>query len=355
MTKMTPKLLRFQAFASYKNEQIINFEQLGANEIFLIHGKTGSGKTSILDAVTYALYGKSSGGGRGEIEDIRCKNYGARDIPTELEFVFEIKGRIYKFIRRVYERKKRSGCTELVSEHNALFYKEDRFFPFFENPTKTRVNEKAEELIGLTYNQFLQVVILPQGKFESFLVAPSKDKEEILVTLFQIDDWNKIGDWIFRQGAELEGKNVEKKGELSGILSQLECEKPEEIEDKNSGLEALVNQKYESLKAAIKVYESASVELEEMKQVAAYFEKRRNLEKQKDELLKRESEIEKLRIRLKRNEDAKKIAPVYEALTRLSSQLSERKSALENEEKILIGLEAAQEKYKKLLAEVQIE
>ena len=86
---MIPKYLRLQAFASYKDEQIIEFDKLSANEIFLIHGKTGSGKTSILDAITYSLFGKSSGDSRGELENMRCRNYGVGETPTEIEFIFD--------------------------------------------------------------------------------------------------------------------------------------------------------------------------------------------------------------------------------------------------------------------------
>ena len=81
--------LRFKAFAAYLDEQFIDFSSFSDSGIFLVCGKTGAGKTAILDAITYALYGKSSGGSRGDIYAMRCQLATAND-NTEVELIFEI-------------------------------------------------------------------------------------------------------------------------------------------------------------------------------------------------------------------------------------------------------------------------
>lgn len=336
---MIPKQLRFQAFASYKNEQVIDFEKLGENEIFLIHGKTGSGKTSILDAITYALYGKSSGDGRGELENMRCKNYGVKNIPTEIEFIFEVKGRTYKFFRSVFERTRRTGKTELESECNALFLENGVFVPFFENPTKTKITEKAEEIIGLSYSQFLQVVILPQGKFESFLVAPSKVKEEILVTLFQIENWNEIGGWIYEQGLKIDSDNKLKKAVLESILKQLECESSEQVLLKLSEISKEKEQYELSLGDLEKELSILQKNLEGKLDVKKLFEEKSALNKQLVSLISQQNEIDLKRESLSRSELAQRVAPFYDGFIKLKGELSDRIANVLLSEKLVKEIE----------------
>lgn len=132
---MKPVYLRFKAFGPYLNEQFIDFRSLSENGLFLICGETGSGKTTILDAMTYALYGRSSGAGRGSIESMRC-NIANKEDDTQIEYVFDAAGKRYKFIRTIKMARKNYNTSQ-----NSMVMQEDGIFvPLHENPTATVID-----------------------------------------------------------------------------------------------------------------------------------------------------------------------------------------------------------------------
>ena len=223
---MKPVSLRFQCFGPYVQEQFIDFQELEKNGLFLICGETGAGKTTILDAICYALYGRSSGGLRGDISVMRCK-LARQDEETRVEYVFDCGGERYQFTRSL-----KYGRKNLNDSHNCLIWKEDRFVPIFENPKATNVNKKAEELIGLSYDQFRQVIILPQGQFEKLLVSNSEEKEKILVSLFHADRWQRIAEEIYRRVSERDKALNQEKLRISTKLAEYGCETSAQLEEK---------------------------------------------------------------------------------------------------------------------------
>lgn len=188
---MKPVSIRFKCFGPYLQEQFIDFTQLEKSGLFLICGETGSGKTTILDAISYALYGRSSGALRGDLSVMRCKLAQPKD-ETLVEFIFDSGGHRYRFTRSL-----KYGRKNLNDSHDCARLEEGVFVPIFENPKLKSVNEKAEELIGLTYDQFRQVIVLPQGQFETLLVSKSEEKERILVSLFHAMRWQRIADEVY--------------------------------------------------------------------------------------------------------------------------------------------------------------
>ncbi|MDE7278134.1 MAG: AAA family ATPase, partial [Oscillospiraceae bacterium] len=145
---MLPVKLVIQAFESYADQTEIDFERL--DSLFLIHGETGAGKTAVLDAVTYALYGESSG---GERTDMRCALPAAENLPTMVEFTFKIRGELYKFTRSITVTPR---SKKLEARQDCFYFDKtsDCFRAFFENPKQTFVRAKAEELTGLSAEQF---------------------------------------------------------------------------------------------------------------------------------------------------------------------------------------------------------
>jgi DNA repair exonuclease SbcCD ATPase subunit len=226
---MKPVSVRFQCFGPYMAEQFIDFALLEKNGLFLICGETGAGKTTILDAMCYALYGESSGGQRGDLEHMRCKLAQKTD-ETFVEFIFDSLGKRYKFSRSLKYKTK-----NLHSYQTCYVWKEDAW-QVLDTGIK-QVAARAERIVGLTSGQFRQVIILPQGKFEEFLVSDSKKKEEILVTLFNVQQWSRICEEISRRvnarGAELS----QEKSAITEGLRRYGCETLEALTEKRAALE----------------------------------------------------------------------------------------------------------------------
>ncbi|MBQ9478286.1 MAG: SMC family ATPase, partial [Selenomonadaceae bacterium] len=174
---MRPIRLKLEAFGPYVDELEIDFErELGGENFFLIHGVTGSGKTSLLDAMCFALYGDSSGGGRDGTM-MRSEQAGANHA-TYVEFTFALRDKIYR-VRRTprYERAKARGTGTTTVNADAELYKIEGGLNVLLTNGASKVTTMISELIGFKCDQFRQVIVLPQGDFKRFLMAGSKDRE----------------------------------------------------------------------------------------------------------------------------------------------------------------------------------
>ncbi len=124
--------ISFQAFGPYINQVELAMEELYPHQLFLIKGSTGAGKTVILDAITFALYGKSSSGERGDFESMRSRSASDKQ-KTFVELIFTVQGRRYRFYREIAVGKKRSGEALYKVSVNGGEIIDDQFYPFFEN------------------------------------------------------------------------------------------------------------------------------------------------------------------------------------------------------------------------------
>lgn len=304
---MRPQTLRFQCFGPYKKEMFVDFEKLEKNGLFLIYGETGAGKTTILDAICYALYGKSSGGSRGDISVMRCKLAEPSD-ETFVEFTFSIGEKCYRFERRL-----RFGRKNLMDFHNCMIQKDGEFVPIFENPKIKNVNQKAEEIIGLSYEQFRQVIILPQGQFEKLLISNSEEKEKILVSLFKAEKWQKIAEEMYRRVAEQDKELREEAAAMKSKLAEYHCNHIEELEEMLQSH----NQKVEELENKAEVAEQIEAQgRQKFEQAQVLQEQFRILQQRKQVLQKLErqcGQMQDAKKMVERADEADKIRPYYEA------------------------------------------
>ena len=182
---MRPLRLSLEAFGPYAGRQELDFADLKDHTFFLIHGPTGAGKTSILDGISYALYGETSGGQR-ETRDLRS-HFASPDTPTQVVFDFALGERRYR-VARLPEQQvpKQRGEGTKRQPYAAHLWElvEGQEVPLAtEKPTQ--VDPRVAELIGFKADQFRQVVLLPQGRFQEFMLAGSTERQAILQTLFQ--------------------------------------------------------------------------------------------------------------------------------------------------------------------------
>lgn len=194
---MKPIFLELQAFGPFVEKQSVDFEKLSEGGMFLIKGDTGSGKTTIFDAMTFALYGGSSGSeekskGRNNLKEWRCCQ-APEDLETIVALTFSSKGKKYFFKRTLKKDRKNFNEKDVAQE----ILEDGTQRPLCENLTSTALNKIAEELVGLTREQFRQVVLLPQGQFERFLLAGSEDKEKILTKIFGTERWGGYADCFY--------------------------------------------------------------------------------------------------------------------------------------------------------------
>ena len=359
---MKPVSVRFRCFGPYMKEQFIDFALLEKNGLFLICGETGAGKTTILDAMCYALYGESSGGLRGDLEHMRCKLAEKTD-ETFVEFIFDSNGSRYKFARSLKYKTK-----NLHSYHNCYVFKDD-VWEVLDTGAK-QVSARAERIVGLTSSQFRQVIILPQGKFEEFLVSDSKKKEEILVTLFNVQQWSRICEEIGRRvNARAAVLNQEKTAIAEG-LRRYDCETLEALAVKRADLENTLELTGEAAKTAAKNLNAAEEQYQEGKLESTFFSQLDKLESRFHELKRQEERMAREGELLALADEADRLRPVYgefqtasgtelRARTELSKAKFRRTQAAEVLEKALTDLaaheagEEAQIQNQKLLMQLE--
>lgn len=198
---MRPIFLRMQAFGPFAEEQTVDFAAFGKDPLFLINGPTGAGKTTILDAISFALYGETTGD-RGA-ESMRC-DHADPDTKTEVEFVFELGGNYYRVQRlptQMNARERGEGETRRQAIGHLWKLTAEANTPVLDWPTEllharrvSDINKYLRDLIGLDDQQFRQVVVLPQGKFREVLTAKSSEREAVFASLFKTEKYQRIED-----------------------------------------------------------------------------------------------------------------------------------------------------------------
>ncbi|WP_195575404.1 AAA family ATPase [Paenibacillus sp. 1001270B_150601_E10] len=197
---MRPLKLKMIAFGPYKDEETIDFTELKENRLFVVSGQTGAGKTSIFDAISFALYGEASGEDRNDSRLLRS-HFADDQVHTSVDFEFELKGRAYRVFRQIPHVK--AGNKVATGERYELYELVDgKEVPLTDRFIVTQVNDKIRDLIGLTKEQFSQIVMLPQGEFRKLLTSETENKEEILRRLFKTGLYKYVADALNEQRKE---------------------------------------------------------------------------------------------------------------------------------------------------------
>ncbi|GAA1963658.1 SMC family ATPase [Amycolatopsis minnesotensis] len=202
--------LEVAAFGPYPGHEVVDFDALGADGLFLLHGDTGAGKTTLLDAIAFALFGVVPGA-RGQVKRLRC-DLATEHTPTEVALELTVQGHRFRLVRRPeYQRPKRRG-TGTTTEHAkaSLTWLDDP--PHGSAPEGLiridEVGRTVQDLLGMSAEQFFQVVLLPQGEFARFLRAETTEREQLLERLFGTERFAKVERW-FRERRTQRGRALE--------------------------------------------------------------------------------------------------------------------------------------------------
>jgi DNA repair protein SbcC/Rad50 len=238
---MKPLRLTVQAFGPYAGEQVFDFADLRGRSFFLIHGPTGAGKTSVLDAICFALYGQTSGSLRSG-RQMRSDHADAATL-TRVVFEFAIGPDVYRVERQPeQERPKKRGTGTVVQDQEATLWRritsespEGEIAPV---AGWAKVNEEVERLMGFQVDQFRQVVMLPQGQFQRLLGARSDERQGILESLFDVGTFGRI-ELALKESAAAARKQIEEARRVrEEILRSSDAANPDELAGRRTTAEA---------------------------------------------------------------------------------------------------------------------
>lgn len=269
---MRPLNLTISAFGPYKGECNIDFTKLGEKGVYLITGDTGAGKTTIFDAICFALYGEPSGSSR-DPRMFRCK-YSDPAIPTFVELVFSYHGKEYKVRRNPeYERPSLRGNKTTIQKADASLILPDGK----EVVTKTsEVTKNVESIIGLSKDQFTQIAMIAQGDFMKLLLADTSERAKIFRQIFMTGRYQKLQDNLKREAIKAENDYKIKSTVANEYISQIQTS--EEFEDKKRLLEASKTDEIEAF--------FDEIEKEDKKRLKLLSKENTNLRKKLSELSK---------------------------------------------------------------------
>lgn len=223
---MRPELLIISAFGPYAGEVKIDFSSLGTQGLYLITGDTGAGKTSIFDALTFALYGEASGAVR-DPQMFRSK-YAKPETKTYVELLFSYRGKKYRIRRNPeYQRPKGRGSGLTLQKADALLEYESE--PGRQPTAKSKeVTRAVTQILGLDYRQFTQIVMIAQGDFQKLLLADTASRKEIFRRIFHTECYQKLQDCLKEELARQRDAYEDLRKAISQELSGAVC--PQEFE-----------------------------------------------------------------------------------------------------------------------------
>lgn len=327
---MRPLKITMSAFGPYAGEVTLDMQKLGKSGIYLITGDTGAGKTTIFDAISYALYGEASGNYR-ENTTLRSK-YASADTPTFVELEFEYNNEIYKINRNPeYPRPNKRGEGFTKQSANA-----ELVMPDGSVITKIKeVSAKVEEIIGINKNQFSQIAMIAQGDFRKLLNCETNERSKIFRKIFKTEPYHNIEIKLSSLFNELKRNREKEKSGIEQYINQLKCNENDtlslELERAKSG-DVLIE---DVIKLAGEIINKDTLE---------YTKTQKNIESINEEIEKINSNI-----KLYENQEATK-----KAYAKASSKLEELKTKRNDCEKAYKSAEAQRERLEDLTRKINL-
>ena len=354
---MRPIKLTISAFGPYASKQVIDFEELKGRNIFVISGKTGAGKTTIFDAISYALYGEASGESR-ETDSLRS-HFADDNTETYVELEFELRGEKYT-VNRVPKQKKKKARGEGYTEKSA-----DATLTLPDGKVITKVKnvtDKIIEILGITREQFKQIVMLAQGEFKKLLLADSVEREGIFRKIFNTYDFEKIQAELKDKAANLSKNRTKSKHEMEINLKNIKGEHDIVI-DEYVDFPLVIEKLKDLLERDNNIYKTLNEEGQEVdnnlqvkNQEKAIIETNNNLLKEKEiitkaleELLSKEDEYKNKSKTIIDGKNAKEVKYIEDKLIETTKKLTKREEDYNLSLKNIDSLKLKQEEANKLL------
>ena len=354
---MRPIKLTISAFGPYASKQVIDFEELKGRNIFVISGKTGAGKTTIFDAISYALYGEASGESR-ETDSLRS-HFADDNTETYVELEFELRGEKYT-VNRVPKQKKKKARGEGYTEKSA-----DATLTLPDGKVITKVKnvtDKIIEILGITREQFKQIVMLAQGEFKKLLLADSVEREGIFRKIFNTYDFEKIQAELKDKAANLSKNRTKSKHEMEINLKNIKGEHDIVI-DEYVDFPLVIEKLKDLLERDNNIYKTLNEEGKEVdnnlqvkNQEKAIIETNNNLIKEKEiiakaleELLSKEDEYKNKSKTIIDGKNAKEVKYIEDKLIETTKKLTKREEDYNLSLKNIDSLKLKQEEANKLL------
>lgn len=327
---MRPLKITMSAFGPYAGKVTLDMQKLGKSGIYLITGDTGAGKTTVFDAISYALYGEASGNYR-ENTTLRSK-YASADTPTFVELEFEYNNEIYKINRNPeYPRPNKRGEGFTKQSANA-----ELVMPDGSVITKIKdVSAKVEEIIGINKNQFSQIAMIAQGDFRKLLNCETNERSKIFRKIFKTEPYHNIEIKLSSLFNELKRNREKEKSGIEQYINQLKCNENDtlsiELERAKSG-DVLIE---DVIKLAGEIINKDTLE---------YTKTQKNIESINEEIEKINSNI-----KLYENQEATK-----KAYAKASAKLEELKTKRNDCEKAYKSAEAQRERLDDLTKKINL-
>lgn len=354
---MRPIKLTISAFGPYASKQVIDFEELKGRNIFVISGKTGAGKTTIFDAISYALYGEASGESR-ETDSLRS-HFADDNTETYVELEFELRGEKYT-VNRVPKQKKKKARGEGYTEKSA-----DATLTLPDGKVITKVKnvtDKIIEILGITREQFKQIVMLAQGEFKKLLLADSVEREGIFRKIFNTYDFEKIQAELKDKAANLSKNRTKSKHEMEINLKNIKGEHDIVI-DEYVDFPLVIEKLKDLLERDNNIYKTLNEEGKEVdnnlqvkNQEKAIIETNNNLIKEKEiitkaleELLSKEDEYKNKSKTIIDGKNAKEVKYIEDKLIETTKKLTKREEDYNLSLKNIDSLKLKQEEANRLL------
>lgn len=378
---MRPLKLSFESFNSYANNTSIDFEDFNSNGIFLITGPTGSGKTTIFDAIKYALYGEASGEDRKNISNFNFSDFANPGAQSSVTFEFLHRGVKYRIERIASYQVSKKNKTPESDKKTPNKKTTVNFYQLIDGEEKllasnaTKVNEEVQNLLGIDKNQFSQIVMIAQGDFSKILTAKGSDREILLRNIFNTEIYQQLQERLKTNTSQLEKEHEKNLANAKNALQDINLNDQEQsdkvleylknektilshldeihtfIEEQNSALNEearsldsktikLSNRK-DALTGYLAQLESNQKIKDQISACNEYLDLHKPILDQKEsaylEAQKNESEIERLRFDIPKLEDkihrydlaSKKVESIKLEISKLDSQLLERKQKIE--------------------------